>query len=205
MSTARFAASLALLAVALTGTARAQEVDGWARPLVGGVGAEVLPLNLHTGAFAHAEVAPVRWAAAQVGVGVTAAQSPAGLAMLHLRLPFRRWAPGIEAGALFGPLTWGPGGTWGVGGGGTAAENFYREHIDFAVFSRVGATATHRPLDGATQFRIHVGVTSLLNRRHGYCSSTLPGHDADPKIYCPVGGIPSMLPYFGLELGFPFG
>lgn len=176
--------------------------DRWARRFVAGAELEVLPFSLHTGLFGVLEASATRWATVELGVGATAAGAPAGLAMVRLQVPLTRWSPGIEAGSLFGPVTWDPGNTTTgfVGGSSDDVRYFYREKIDLAVFSRVGASLTHRNEPGSIQFALHLGATTLLNRRSAHCIT----QSGTSFAGCSLSGIPTTLPYFAISLGAPF-
>ena len=153
------------------------------------------------------EGAPVRWASFEIGGGVRGS-SPAALGMVHLRVPLRRFAPGVEAGVLAAPLTWDRQAS--TDGFGVLSTDVYysdpaTQHIGTAVFGRLGGTLALRVMtSGALQLRLHGGATHLLNRAACHWEAPpgqVSGVSGRP---CTMGGIPAALPYLGFSIAYAF-
>lgn len=190
--------------VLLAGTARADEGDRWSRRFVLG-GSLDFPLAT-AGAFAFGEIAPVRWVSLEVGVGapMLLTHTPSWLAMLHAQMPVGAWAPGVEAGALLGPLDL-RAGTF-VNPAGLSSndeDDGYTRHLSTAVFGRVGATAAWRSEGGWFQLRFHLGATALFNGGSAQCTAINPRIFNPRTVDCAIHGI-GVLPYVGVSVGVPF-
>ena len=188
-------------AVGLVGsirTAWADDATVWDRHFVVGGRADPLPFPF-TLALVVFEVAPIPWASIEVGAGAAFAQYPAALEILHVQVPLKQWAPGVEIGVLMGPLTWSPGNqALGFAIGSDEIGYYYHEHLDNALFGRFGASLAFRTTSGRFQIRIHAGATGLLNRSSGYCvRDDVPGLEF---AGCHFRGIPTALP---LRLAVP--
>lgn len=178
----------------------------WDRHFAIGLQVDALPFLLNS-AFAVLEVAPVRWASLEVGGGVSVLQQPAALAMLHLQIPIRRLAPGIEGGFLMGPLRWDPGSTAnGLGESSDDSLYYFHYRIDMGIFGRLGAALAFRVVrSGRLQVRAHGGVMGLLNQGSSYCvSDNLQFQPRAGLVGCRLSGIAPRLPYLGASVSFAF-
>ena len=69
-----------------------------------------------------------------------------------------------------------------------------------AIFGRAGAFLAFRQRRGHLQVRLHGGASGILNRDHTVCV----GYGLHVER-CRLAGIPSLMPYLGIGLGYAFG